>query len=211
MPDKEFARLELRQDVKTESGGTSKELVIRRPSAKDLLELADIIKPADQVRYFAKTCCRAVNGGDTVGFNANELDAADAAELSQLAATIYREGADYELPEEAGNGVTAPIVYTLCTPITLNRGAEDPEPETIRQIEFQARRLAEISEFLDTRAGSADEFYAFMRTFGHLMGTRLPMSTVVIQTLDYTDYLIIRSKIMGKLARSGGRWRKTLL
>jgi|SRR5215831_405078 len=207
----EFGRLVLRQDVKTESGGSSKELVIYRPSAKDLLELADINKPADQVRHFAKTCCKAVNGGAPgEDFKANELDASDAAELSALAGSIYREFIDYELPEDAGDGVTQPIIYTLRKPITLNRGPEDPEPEVVRQIEFQARRLGEISEFLDARAGTAEEFYVFMRTFGHLMGTRLPMSTVIIQTMDYQDYLIIRTKIMGKLARSGGRWKRTL-
>lgn len=208
--DKEFARLGLRQDVTLASGGTSKEVVIYRPTCKDLIELADLNKPGDQIRYFAKNCCRAVNGGDTVEFKSNELDASDAAELSQLAASIYREMADYELPEDAGDGVTSPIIYTLRTPINLNRGPEDPEPETIRQIEFQARRLGEISEFLDARAGSPEEFYVFMRTFGHLLGTRLPMSEVVIQTMDYTDYLCIRGRIMGKLARSGGRWKKTL-
>lgn len=205
----EFARLELRQEVRI-AGGTSSELVIYRPTCKDLMGIADIDKPADQVRQFVNRCVRAVNGGDTVEFKANELDAADAAELSQCAGSFYAAVREFELPEDTGDGVTEPLFYTLQRPIRLNRGPDDPDPITIKQIEFQARRLGEISEFLDTRAGSAEEFMVFMRTFGKFVGVTLPVTEVVFDAMDYIDYLIIRAKIMGKLVRFQNRWRKTL-
>lgn len=203
----EYARLDLRQEVRIPSG-TSKELVIYRPTCKDLMGIGDSPKAVDQVKFFANRCCRAVNGGDTVEFKASELDAADAAELSMLAGSFYTEGRSYELPEESGDGVTSPLFYTLRYPITLTRG-EESDPIVIKQIEFQARRLGEISEFLDAPAGTSQEFMIFMRSFATLVGVTLPITEVLYDAMDYTDYLIIRNKIMGKLARSGGRWRKT--
>lgn len=204
----EFARLDLRQAVKI-PGGTSSEIVIYRPTARDLMGISGN-KPVEQVRYFASKCCRAVNGGDMVEFKANELDAADAAELSNLAAEFYGGWRDYEIPDDAGDGVTSPLFYTCKYPIKLRRGTDDDDIIEIKQIEFQARRLGEISEFLDTLAGSAEEFMAFMRTFAKLVGVNLPITEVVFDAMDYTDYVIIRSRIMGKLVRSAGRWRKTL-
>jgi len=203
----EYARLDLQQDVPI-AGGTSREIVVYRPRAKDLLPLVGL-RARDQLEHFVASCCRAVNGGNTVAFKATELEASDAAEISDCAASLGKDVLGFELSPENGDGVTSPLFYTLREKVTLRRGEEDPEPINITQISFQARRLGEISEFLDAPAGSAEEFRAFMRTFGTLVGVNLPMTDLVIDNLDYTDYLIIRSRIMGKLVRSRGRWKKT--
>jgi hypothetical protein len=206
----EYARLVLLQDIPTESGGRSTEVIIYRPTAKHLLDLLDVVKPQDQIATFVRSCCRAINGtGEPAEFKAANLDASDAAEISSIATSLSRDVQDFKLDPEAGDGVSSPLVYTLRHPITLNRGKDDPDPQKIGQIEFQARRLGEISEYLDARVGSAEEFHAFMRAFGHLMGTNLPMSDTILDALDYQDYLIIRGTVMGKLVRSRGRWRRT--
>lgn len=207
---KEYARLDLLQEIPTASGGKSTEVIIYRPTAKHLLDLLEVVKPQDQIATFCRSCCKAVNGtGEPSEFKAADLDAADAAEVSSIAAGLARDIAAIELDPEAGDGVSTPLTYTLHHPIELNRGPDDPAPEKVRQIQFQAKRLGQITEFMDARAGSAEEFTAFMRSFGTLLGTSLPMTDIVLNALDYQDYLIIRGKVMGKLVRSRGRWRKT--
>lgn len=207
---KEYGRLNLLQEIPTVSGGKSTEVIIYRPTAKHLLDLLEVVKPQDQIAAFCRSCCKAVNGtGEPSEFKASDLDASDAAEISSIAAALGTDVKQFELDAEAGDGVTSPLTYTLQYPIELNRGPDDPQPEKIRQIQFQARRLGQISEFMDARAGSTEEFTAFMRSFGTLLGTNLPMTDIVLNALDYTDYLIIRGKVMGKLVRSRGRWRRT--
>src|SRR5215470_1492247 len=164
----EYARLELQQDISI-PGGTSREVVIYRPKAKDLMPLIGL-RAREQLGHFVKTCCRAVNGAGVVDFNANDLEASDAAEISDCAGSLGKDIAGFNLDPESGDGVTSPLFYTLHEPVKLQRGEADAEPLIIKQLSFQARRLGEISEFLDAPAGGEEEFRAFMRTFGTIVG-----------------------------------------
>src|SRR5262245_46317267 len=122
----EYARLELQQDISI-PGGTSREVVIYRPRAKDLLPLVGL-RAREQLEHFVTSCCRAVNGGSTVAFKAVELEASDAAEISDCAASLGKDVVSFELSPEAGDGVTSPLFYTLRESVKLKRGEEDAEP-----------------------------------------------------------------------------------
>jgi len=201
----EYGRLELSRDIETSDGGHSHEIVMFRPSAKVMIEVAHEPKISAQTSKLVALCCKAANGKDDfVAFSAAQLDAADAAELTAMIAAITEEAEDISIG--GGDGVMEPLVYDLYYPIELKR-ADGEDSETIRQIRFVAKKLGDISEFLDARGG-AQEFYAFMRTFGSLVGTQLPMSDSIIGAIDFFDYLVIRNKILGKLTGSRGRWRK---
>src|SRR5215831_10553318 len=141
----EYARLPLQAQVPI-PGGSSAEVVIYRPKAKDLLPLVGL-RPREQLESFVASCCRAVNGGSMVAFKAAELEASDAAEISDCAGSLGKDVVGFELSTEAGDGVTTPLFYTLHEPVRLKRGEDDPEPIVIEQISFSARRLGEISEF----------------------------------------------------------------
>jgi hypothetical protein len=105
-----------------------------------------------------------------------------------------------------GDGIFEPLVYDLKHPITLTREEDGP---VIKQIAFKAQKVGDLSDFLDSPANSREEFVSFMRGFGQLLGTKLPMTDSIIEALDFVDYLVIRKKIMGKLASSRGRLKRT--
>ena len=202
----EYARLELLQEVTTASGGKANEIVFYRPSTKDLSTLFEQTTVTKRIESFVATNVRAVNGAGTVEFRASELSSPDVLEVIDLIGSLAREADNVIIENGAGDGINAPIVYTLQHPIQLTPGKDDGE--VIRQIQFEARRLGELSEFLDS-AGEAQEFKIFMRVFGTLLGTRLPMSDSIINAIDFIDYYVIRRKIMGKLVQSRERWKKT--
>lgn len=210
----EYARLELAQEITTASGGKSRELVFHRATCKDMTEVLDIVRGSERLERFVSSCCRALNGKGEETFSFRELDAADAAEVSSVMNTMWREGQEIDsTPNEGepgylsdGDAISTPIVYTLRHEVQLNPAAEGAP--VLKQIEFQARRVGQISEYLDSR-GEGKEFTSFMRAFAQPMGTRLPLTDAVINALDYEDYGLIRRKILGKLAMSRGRWRKT--
>jgi hypothetical protein len=203
---KEYARLELLQEVTTAAGGKSKEIVFYRPAAKDLFANFEAGGTAKRIEQFVSATVRAVNGGtEPVEFKASELSSGDVMEVVDVLMSLNRDADKIELPEDMGDGINQPIIYTLQHPIRLS-AAEDAD--VIHQIQFEARRLGELTEFLDA-AGEAGEFKVFMRLFGTLLGTRLPMTDAIIGALDFSDYYIIRKKIMGKLVASRERWKKT--
>lgn len=198
----EYARLDLLCKVPI-AGGLADTLIVQRPNAKAFLGIIDARNVTDQIKQFVSSSCRAMNGtGEALPFDANELDAADAAELAGIATEMASEADNYSLPVDAGDGITAPLVYTLLHPIKLSND------DTITQVSFQARKIGDLSEFLDSR-GMTNEYHAFMRAFGQLLGTKLPMNDALVDALDFADFLIIRKHIMGKLAVSRRRWKKT--
>lgn len=203
----EYARLDLLRDIETSTGGRSHELVVTRPSARDLIAVFEETKVAGQLKRFVGSCCRAINGtgNDLSEFSPDQLDAADGAELAAILGAMSEEADKVEIAN-GGDGITEPLVYNLRHPVELTPG--EPNGETIRQIHFEARKLGDLSEYLDAR-GAGNEFYAFMRSFGTLLGTKLPMTDTIVGAIDFLDYLVIRRKIMGKLTASRGRWRRT--
>jgi hypothetical protein len=204
---KEYARLDLLQEVTTNSGSKSHEIVIFRPTAKDLAQLFEAPTIKARLEKFVSTNVRAVNGADTPPqeFKAGELSSPDVLEVIDLIGSFSREADGAPTSDVIGDGVTAPVVYNLQHEIKLSEG---DDAQVIRQIQFEAKRLGELSEFLDT-SGEAQEFRVFMRLFGTLLGTRLPMSDSIINAMDFMDYYTIRKKIMGKLVASQNRWRRT--
>ena len=68
--------------------------------------------------------------------------------------------------------------------------------------------MASISDFLDAR-GETKEFHAFMRAFAKPLGVNMSvMSDILIDALDFLDYLVIRRQIMGKLVFARRRWKR---
>jgi hypothetical protein len=203
----EYARLDLLRDIATATGGTSHQIVVMRPTARELIGVFEESKVTGQLKRFVGSCCRAINGTgkDLSEFHSADLDAADGAELAAILAAMSEEADRVEVG--AGDGITEPLVYTLRHPIELAAADGGKPSESVRQIQFQARKLGDLSDFLDSR-GAGNEFYAFMRAFGTLLGTKLPMTDGIIGALDFLDYLVIRRKIMGKLTASRGRWKK---
>src|SRR5215470_14454057 len=171
----EYARLELLQEITTSNGSKAREIIFYRAKCSDMTALISDVRGGDRIEHFVASCCRAVNGGaEPLPFSSRELDASDAAEVSSVMNTMWREGESLEPTTKEGapghmtdgDGISSPIVYTLLHEIKLNP-AEDAE--AIKQIQFQARRVGEISEYLDSRGEPTKEFSAFMRTFGQLM------------------------------------------
>jgi hypothetical protein len=200
----EYARLDLLRDIETENGGRSHEIVVLRPSARNMIDVLAEAKVSAQLNRLVTSCCRAINGTgkDLVTFSAGQLDASDGAELAAVVASMSEEADAIEVGP--ADGVLEPLVYNLRYPIEL----APPDGDKVRQIQFQARKIGDLSDFLDAR-GAGNEFFAFMRAFGTLLGTKLPMTDSIIGALDFLDYLVIRRKIMGKLTASRGRWKKT--
>jgi hypothetical protein len=205
---KEYARLELLQEVNLAEGGTSKEIVIFRPTAKDLAQLYEAPTVKQRVEKFISTNVRAINGGtEPLEFKAADLSSPDVLEVMDVIGSFSREADGAPLSDEiVGDGITTPVVYNLQHPIKL--GPQE-DADVIHQIQFEAKRLSELSEFLDS-AGEAAEFKVFMRLFGQLLGTKLPMTDAIINAIDYMDYYTIRKRIMGKLVTSQNRWRRIL-
>jgi hypothetical protein len=198
----EYGRLDLAREIDID-GGKSKQVVVLRPCAKEMIDVFTEPKRSRQLKKIVTACCRAVNGKDEpVSFAADQLDAADGAELMALVASLTEEADDIDIGD--GDGILEPIVYDLRYPIEL----APPDGDIVRQIQFMAKRLGDLSEFLDAE-GFGAQFYAFMRCCGTLLGTRLPMSDSIVGALDFLDYIVIRDKIMGKLTGSRGRWKRT--
>jgi hypothetical protein len=207
MAQQEYARLSLLQEVTTANGGKANEVVFYRPTAKNLFDSLGHTSVAKRIEQFVAINARALNGSDKAEeFKASELSSGDVVEVIDLMTALQREADNINLAEDDGDGVNAPIVYTLQHPIHLTPGKEDGE--VIHQIQFEARTLGELSEFLDS-SGERQEFSLFMRLFGKLLGTQLPMSEAIINAMDFVDYYAIRRKIMGKLVTSRERWKKT--
>jgi hypothetical protein len=208
MAAREYARLALEKPLTLQDGTQAKDLVILRATARDMVETFDQPKWSLQLARFIQLCGRAEVGSNGTGqlheIASLELNMSDASEMSAILGAMIEEGRKIELPPDA-DGVTEPLVYTLQFPISFPKG--DGETETISQIEFCARKLGDLSEFLDSR-GRAEEFATFMRLFGTLLGTKYPMNEAVINALDFVDYFVIRDKILGKLATPRGRWKK---
>lgn len=203
----EYARLPLLQEVTTAGGGKAHELVFYRPTAKNLFDSLGHTAIAKRIEQFVAINARALNGGDKPEeFKASELSSGDVVEVIDLMTSLQREADNISLADGDGDGVNAPIVYTLQHPIHLTPGKEDGE--VVHQIQFEARTLGELSEFLDS-SGERQEFSLFMRLFGKLLGTQLPMSEAIINAMDFVDYYAIRRKIMGKLVTSRERWKRT--
>jgi len=202
----EYGRLDLSREIATSDGGLSREIVMTRPSARTMIDVFNDPRSSAQTAKLVAACCRAINGKDEMAsFESAQLDASDAAELMAMIASITDEADNISIGD--GDGVSEPLVYDLRYPIELAR-MDNASPEVIRQIQFVAKKLGDISEFLDAKGG-AQEFYAFMRAFGTLLGTKLPMSESIIGAMDFLDYLVIKGKIMGKLTSARGRWKRT--
>lgn len=198
----EYARLDLLREVKMPDGAEAHTLVVMRPTAKQFADIVIGDTVLERFDKFVSQCCKAVNGtGQMLEIHAAQLDAADGGEIADIIAEM-REDAEKITANQTGDGIGEPLVYTLKHPLKLS------DDVTITQISFVARRLGEMSEFLDAQ-GEPHEFAVFMRTFGTLLGTKLPLTDGIANSLDYEDYLVIRRVIMGKLVRSRGRWRKT--
>jgi hypothetical protein len=92
--------------------------------------------------------------------------------------------------------------------VIVRTNVPEHEWETVHQIEFLAKKVGDIAEFLDAR-GETREFHAFCRTFGKPLGLRFPlMSDGIVNQMDYADYLAIRRTILPKFVVSRNRWRK---
>ena len=201
----EYGRLELLAPIGLQNGAQAHEIIIYRPTCRAMTEVLDTPRLGVQIERFVEACCRALNGtGEPMEFNGRELSSIDGSELASVI-TSMSDDADSVIIEESGDGITAPMVYTLQRPIKLT---QDEDGETVHQFAFEARRVAEISEFLDAR-GETREFHTFMRTFGKPLGIRIPIMTdVLINALDFLDYLVIRRQILPKFISSRNRWKK---
>jgi hypothetical protein len=202
----EYARLQLLQEVETANGGKSREIVFYRPNAKQLFDSLAHTSVAKRIEEFVSINARALNGSDKAEeFKAGDLASGDVVEIIDLMTSLQGEADSVVLGEGDGDGVNSPITYTLRHPIHLTPGKDDGD--VIHQIQFEGRTLGDLSEFLDA-SGERQEFSLFMRLFGKLLGTTLPMTDAVINALDFVDYYAIRRKIMGKLVASRERWKK---
>jgi hypothetical protein len=203
----EYGRLPLLKPVTTASGKSASEIIIFRPSCRAMTEVLDTLRLGVQIDRFVSACCRAVNGsGEPLEFSGSELSSIDGSELASVITAMSEDADAVQLEDTGGDGVTQPMIYTLQRPIKLTPGEDGEE---IRQLAFEAKRVGDISEFLDAR-GETKEFHTFMRTFGQPLGMRVPIMTdALINALDFLDYLVIRRQIMGKFINSRGRWKKT--
>lgn len=202
----EYARLELVKPISVKDGGTSREIVVFRPTCRMMTEVLDTPRVNVQVERFVTSCVRAINGGtEPVEFNAAELNAIDGSELSSILNEMSDEADKVNLDGETGDGITEALVYTLQRPIKLS---PKEDAETLHQLAFEGRRVGDISDFLDAR-GETREFHAFMRAFARPMGVSLKIMTDnLIDAMDFLDYLVIRRAIMGKLVFARRRWKK---
>ena len=198
----EYARLDLLREVKLDGGKAAHTLVVMRPTAKQFADIAVGDTVLERFDQFVSQCCKALNGtGEMLDIHAAQLDGVDGGEIADIIQEM-RNAADKITATETGDGINEPLVYTLIHPLTLS------DEVKVTQVSFMARRLGEMSEYLDAQTGP-DEFPVFMRTFGQLLGTKLPMTDGIANALDFEDYLVIRRVIMGKLVRSRRRWRRT--
>jgi len=207
MAAKEYARLDLLQEITAKNGATAKEIVVLRPTCRQMTDVLDTQRVGVQIERFVNACVRAVNGGaEPLEFAVEQLNALDGAELTSVINAMSEEADAVVFDTQGADGVTEPIVYTLQHPIKLARPNGDGE--TIHQLSFEARRVKDISEFLDAR-GETREFQSFMRSFAKPLGVSMPvLSESIINALDFVDYLVIRRQIMGKFTFARGRWKR---
>jgi hypothetical protein len=199
----EYARLDLLREIPASNGAVLHTIVVSRPTVREMAEIIDKSKFTDKVETFISSCCRGLNGtNELLQFRPGDLDSQDVTELQGAFSDMVAEGGTVKPVITGGDGFDEPIVYTLQRPIKLN------EETTISQIKFEARKLGEISEFLDA-SGEREEFPAFMRTFGQMLGTTLPMTDGIINAIDFIDYLLIKDAVVGKLWKPRGRLKKT--
>lgn len=205
----EYGRLELLKPVPLEGGAEGHEVVIYRPFCRGMTEVLDTSKLVTQVERFVDACCYAFNGsGEPMKFHGRDLSSVDASELAGVIAEMTQDADTIQVSEEQnGDGVTQPMIYTLQRPVKLITTNSDNN-EVVQQISFEARKLSEISEFLDAR-GETREFHTFMRLFGKPLDLRIPvMSDYIINALDFIDYMVIRRTILPKFIVSRNRWKK---
>src|SRR5262245_27710810 len=200
----EYARLELLTPVTAKGGAEAHEIIVYRPSCRAMTEVLDTARVMDQVTRSVSTSCRGLNGGgEPLEFAATELNAIDGSELSSII-TAMSDEADRVTLDDTGDGITEPMVYTLRHPVRLTPREDS---EVVHQISFQGQKVKDISDFLDAR-GETREFHSFMRAFGKPLGLRIPLMTdILIDALDFLDYLVIRRQIMGKLVFARRRWK----
>jgi hypothetical protein len=206
----EYARLQLLQEVTTKNGVQAHDLIVYRPTCRGMTDVFDAADLRIQIEKFVRHACRAVNGSDApLEFEASELNLADSADIGNIITTMSEEADEINI-EESGDGISAPVIYTLKYPISLSKDSG----EVLHQLSFEAKRLKDISEYLDaTRPGVGEtkEFHAFMRAFAKPMGITVPvMSDAIIDALDFVDYIVIRRKIMGKFTAPRRRWKRTV-
>lgn len=204
-PPEEFGRLDLLAPVPLTHGGEGHTLIIYRPTCKTMTEVLDTIQLTEQIERFASACCKVLNGsGEPQEFNGADLSCIDGSDLASVIAAMSAD-ADSVILEDSGDGITAPFIYTLQRPITLSPQIEDSEK--LLQIGFEAKRVGDISEYLDSR-GETKEFHTFMRIFGKPY-LRIPIMTeALINSLDAIDYMVIRRRIIPKFVASRNRWRR---
>lgn len=202
----EYARLELARDITTANGAHAHTVVVMRPNARQFNDMTFGDSVLERFDKFVSQCCRALNGtGELLEIRAHQLDAGDGGEVAEVIQEMYADGDKVPPEADAGDGFDAPLIYTLKRPLQLTAGEDG---DRLTHIEFRARRLGEISEFLDAQ-NTPDEFPTFMRTFGQPVGTKLPMTDNIANAIDFIDYLAIRKHVMGKLVKARGRWKKT--
>src|SRR5262245_9984667 len=198
---REYAHLELRQNIVTRTGQETRDIVVMRPTTRDMMDILDTKGLMAQTTRFVERLVRArANGHAPAEFDADQVDTADASELNALLVEMLNDADG--IPIGPGDGINEPITYTLQRPINLTAEGDN----AITQIQFQARRMRDVTDYLDAPAGQ--DFMAFMRGFGQLLGTKLPMSDSIINALDYVDYLTIRRKIVGKLTGPRRKWTR---
>lgn len=196
--NKLFATLEeLSSPVTTESGRKADSVAVYRLTFG---QAAPIFGTDDALQRIASFCAAACRTADPENerIKPETLEAVDAAEL--VSALVEMSEADKGLQFE-GDGMTHPIVYNLKFPITLAEGQE------VKQFEFKARTLGEITAFLNAE-GEVASFREFMRSFSGIIGVPMPVTDTLIDSFDVADYVNIKEHIMGKLTRSRGRLKK---
>jgi hypothetical protein len=200
-----YARLQLQAPLNI-NGQDMRDVVVYRPNARAMTEVLDTMRTNVQVERFVEHVCRLTNGNGTEErFQGSELNCIDSADFSAIIGAMSQD-ADQVVIDSTGDGITAPIIYTCKSPISMN--SLDPNSELVEQFEFVARKVGEISEYLDAR-GETREFYTFMRVFGKPLGVRIPVMTdALIGALDFIDYLAIRRQIIPRFINSRGKWRK---
>ena len=204
----EYARLQLLQEITAKNGASAHEIIVFRPTCRNMTDVFDAPDLRHQIEKFVRHTCRAVNGGaEPLEFEATELNLSDSAEIGQILNTMSDEADDIDV-DEGGDGVAQPIIYTLKHPITMTK-----DGETLRQLSFEAKRLKDISEYLDSARpgqGETKEFHAFMKAFAKPVGINISMMLdAVIDALDFVDYIVIRRKIMGKFTAPRRRWKRS--
>ena len=189
-----YAELELSRPVET-SAGLSTTLVVMRPTAGILMSTVDARRPWTRITNFLSKACKAQVGEELV-------------DLKSSTWTSRRGRPDRHHPGDVPGGRRGPGGGGRRSRHShgLHPHPSIPlsEEQTVRQIEFRAKKLGEVADFLNAR-GATEEFLAFMRNFGRLLGLGIPLTDGVSRALDFYDYLVIRrSSWESSRCRGGG-------